>query len=446
MKLFVTRAAAASAALFLSLPGITALASPAEGDTLRLSLEDIFSRIETENRTMTMLKTAREAAEEGVRDAENARYPDVNASVNVSYIGDAYIADRNLGNWTKAPSPHFGNGFTLDASQVVYAGGALDAAVKMAGLESEAASVQIDKTREALRLMAAGQYLDLYKVANSIRVYMENITLTEKLIDEIQAKREAGVALANDVTRYELRLELLKLDLTRLRNTSEVLNYRICNMLDLPSGSVVVPQIEGEAHSGPSPESAQEWHDSAMNSSPEIRMSGINAEMALTRHTLAKSGILPKIAVVAHEGFDGPITFELPPIDKNLNIWYVGVGLKYDLGALYKSKRKISQAAVQSRQALEAKSVAEENLRNDVQQAYLDWRQSFVELETRRKSLQLAEENYERVHDRYVEQLALTTDMLDAFNMKLDSELAVQDAEAEIIYRFARLEYVAGIL
>lgn len=444
MNIGKMKAAETAAAIFLSMLASGAAVYAEDRDSLKLSLQDVFSRIESENSTMTMLRSAKEAAEEGIRDAKNARYPDIEASVNVSYIGDAYLTDRNLGNWTKAPSPHFGNGFTIDASQVIYAGGALNSAVKMAGLASEAASVQIDKSREGLRLMAAGQYLDLYKLANNIRVYRENIALTEKLIEEIQAKREAGVALANDVTRYELRLELLKLDLTRLQNTSEILNYRICNMLNLPETSVIVPDLAEET--GSVPVSAWEWHSSSLQSSPELRMSGINAEMAEVRHALAKSAILPKIAVVAHEGFDGPITFEIPPIDKNLNIWYVGIGLKYDFGALYKAGRKIKQAAVQSRQAAQAETVAEENLRNEVQQAYLDWRQAYVELETRRKSLQLAEENYERVYDRYVEQLALTTDMLDAFNMKLDSELGVQDAEAEIEYRLAKLKYAAGIL
>lgn len=444
MNIGKMKAAETAAAIFLSMLASAAAVHAEDRDSLKLSMQDVFSRIESENSTMTMLRSAKEAAEEGIRDAKNARYPDIEASVNVSYIGDAYLTDRSLGNWTKAPSPHFGNGFTVDASQVVYAGGALNSAVKMAGLASEAASVQIDKSREGLRLMAAGQYLDLYKLANNIRVYRENIALTEKLIEEIQAKREAGVALANDVTRYELRLELLKLDLTRLQNTSEILNYRICNMLNLPENSVIVPELAEET--GTAPVSAGEWHSSSIQSSPELRMSGINAEMAEVRHSLAKSALLPKIAVVAHEGFDGPITFELPPIDKNLNIWYVGIGLKYDFGALYKAGRKIKQAAVQSRQAAQAETVAEENLRNEVQQAYLDWRQAYVELETRRKSLQLAEENYERVYDRYVEQLALTTDMLDAFNMKLDSELGVQDAEAEIEYRLAKLKYAAGIL
>lgn len=416
----------------------------ATSDTLRLTLTDVFTRIENENQTMSMLRTAQEAAEEGIKSAKNARYPEINAELNVSYIGDSFLTDRNFSNYTKAPSPHFGNGFTLEAQQVVYAGGAVNAAVEMAEHEGHMSEAVISKSRQGLRLMAAGEYLDLFRTDNSIKVYKENIALTTKLIEEINARREQGLALAADVTRYELRLEMLKLDLVRLQNTREIMNYRLVNALGLPEGTVI-SSILGDDEDMRD-RSRQNWQEIAADASPEMKVSGIKADMALTRQKLVRSERLPKIAVVAYENFNGPITFEIPPIDKNLNIWYVGLGIRYNFSSLYKSGHKLKQAAIEVRQAEQAKNVTEEKLRNDVQKAYADYMQSYVELETRGKSLQLADENYERIHDRYMEQLVLVTDMLDAFNMKLDAELGVSAANAEIQYRLCCLRYAAGIL
>lgn len=416
----------------------------ATSDTLRLTLTDVFTRIENGNQTMSMLRTAQEAAEEGIKSAKNARYPEINAELNVSYIGDCFLTDRNFSNYTKAPSPHFGNGFTLEAQQVVYAGGAVNAAVKMAEHEGHMSEAVISKSRQGLRLMAAGEYLDLFRTDNSIKVYKENIALTTKLIEEINARREQGLALAADVTRYELRLEMLKLDLVRLQNTREIMNYRLVNSLGLPEGTVI-SSILGDDEDMRD-RSRQNWQEIAADASPEMKVSGIKADMALTRQKLVRSERLPKIAVVAYENFNGPITFEIPPIDKNLNIWYVGLGIRYNFSSLYKSGHKLKQAAIEVRQAEQAKNVTEENLRNDVQKAYADYMQSYVELETSEKSLQLADENYERIHDRYMEQLVLVTDMLDAFNMKLDAELGVSAANAEIQYRLCCLRYAAGIL
>lgn len=416
----------------------------ATSDTLRLTLTDVFTRIENENQTMSMLRTSQEAAEEGIKSAKNARYPEINAELNVSYIGDCFLTDRNFSNYTKAPSPHFGNGFTLEAQQVVYAGGAVNAAVKMAEHEGHMSEAVISKSRQGLRLMAAGEYLDLFRTDNSIKVYKENIALTTKLIEEINARREQGLALAADVTRYELRLEMLKLDLVRLQNTREIMNYRLVNSLGLPEGTVISSILGDEEDMRD--RSRQNWQEIAADASPEMKVSGIKADMALTRQKLVRSERLPKIAVVAYENFNGPITFEIPPIDKNLNIWYVGLGIRYNFSSLYKSGHKLKQAAIEVRQAEQARNVTEENLRNDVQKAYADYMQSYVELETSEKSLQLADENYERIHDRYMEQLVLVTDMLDAFNMKLDAELGVSAANAEIQYRLCCLRYAAGIL
>ncbi len=454
MRIIATEAAVA---VFLSMP---LYASPQSGpdenaiqqqetanvnkDTLQLTLTDVFTRIENENRTMAMLRTAQEAAEQGIRSAKDARYPEINAEVNVSYIGDSFLTDRDFSNYTKAPSPHFGNGFTLEAQQVVYAGGAVNAAVKMAEHEGRMSEAVISQSRQGLRLMAAGEYLDLFRTDNSIKVYEKNIALTTKLIEEINAKREHGLALAADVTRYELRLEMLKLDLVRLRNTREIMNYRLVNSLGLPEGTVISSALADDEDLRD--RSRQHWQEIAADSSPEMKVSGINADMALTRQKLVRSERLPKIAVVAYENFNGPITFEIPPIDKNLNIWYVGLGIRYNFSSLYKSGHKLKQAEIAVRQAEQAKDVTEENLRNSVQKAYADYMQSYVELETSEKSLQLADENYGRVHDRYMEQLVLVTDMLDAFNMKLEAELDVSAANAGIQYRLCCLRYAAGIL
>ncbi len=454
MRIIATEAAVA---VFLSMP---LYASPQSGpdenaiqqqetanvnkDTLQLTLTDVFTRIENENRTMAMLRTAQEAAEQGIKSAKDARYPEINAEVNVSYIGDSFLTDRDFSNYTKAPSPHFGNGFTLEAQQVVYAGGAVNAAVKMAEHEGRMSEAVISQSRQGLRLMAAVEYLDLFRTDNSIKVYEKNIALTTKLIEEINAKREHGLALAADVTRYELRLEMLKLDLVRLRNTREIMNYRLVNSLGLPEGTVISSALADDEDLRD--RSRQHWQEIAADSSPEMKVSGINADMALTRQKLVRSERLPKIAVVAYENFNGPITFEIPPIDKNLNIWYVGLGIRYNFSSLYKSGHKLKQAEIAVRQAEQAKDVTEENLRNNVQKAYADYMQSYVELETSEKSLQLADENYGRVHDRYMEQLVLVTDMLDAFNMKLEAELDVSAANAGIQYRLCCLRYAAGIL
>lgn len=60
--------------------------------------------------------------------------------------------------------------------------------------------------------------------------------------------------------------------------------------------------------------------------------------------------------------------------------------------------------------------------------------------------MELARQNYQVVNNRYLNQLALITDMIDATNMKLDAELGEVDARINIAYAYYKMKYIAGQL
>ncbi len=410
-----------------------------------MDISQLFELIEQNNTTLSVKKTGIEVAREGVKSAKSQRLPDINASLSASYNGNALLMDRDFTNVQNLTTPHFGNAFTLDAQQVIYAGGAVCAGIKMAEIGAEQATVGTELSRQGQRFLALSQYLDLQKIANREKVLRSNIELTQQLIDNINEKHAQGVALKNDVTRYELQLQTLKLNLTKLDNTRSILNHQLCNTLGIPVSERIEP-TEDTTEKTFGREGEEQWQKDATSVSPQLKMAQLNEEMSRQQEKLAKSELLPKIAVVASNNFNGPITFELPPIDKNLNIWYVGVGVKYSLSSLYKSNKKLSQARIATRQAQEQKALAQEELNNNVQAAYTDYLQSYVELETQKKNVELANENYNVINDRYLNQLALITDMVDAANMKLDAELSEVDARINIAYQYYKVKFVAGKL
>lgn len=408
-----------------------------------MTIAQLFDRIEAYSKTLRASRSGMEAAELGIAAAKSQRLPDVEASLSLSYIGNALLTDRNFSNGHWLSSPHCGNNFALEAQQVVYAGGAIDAGIKLAELGKRQAEAGMALTRQQARFVALGQYLDLFKIDNRIQVYEKNIELTRQLIAQINEKEAQGMALKNDITRYELQLESLKLGLTALHNNRSILNHQLCNTLGMSPETLIVPDAtpadtayghDGEAH----------WQQASTLSSPLLEQSGNAIRIAEQKERIAKSDRLPKVALVAANTFDGPILFELPPVDKNLNVWYVGVGVKYSLSALFKSNKRIRQAAVETRQAHEAHAVQEEQLNNQVQAAYVEYEQTYVELETQRKSVELARQNYEVMNDRYLNQLALVTDMVDASNLKLNAELSEVDARINITYAYYRMKFIAG--
>ena len=189
-----------------------------------------------------------------------------------------------------------------------------------------------------------------------------------------------------------------------------------------------------------------DWYTAAYANSPLMEQTELSTKMAEQQLKLAKSEMLPKVALVAADNLSGPFTYDIPPIDKNINYWYVGVGVKYPISSLFKKNKKISQAKTGVQRSLEQQRVAEQSLNNQVQEAWTLYQQTYADLDTQRKSVQLARQNYEVVNERYLNQLALITDMLDASNIRLNAELQEVDARINIVYAYYKLKFIAGTI
>ena len=418
---------------------------PAKAQTERqMTVDELFQLVESNSKTLQEQKISVEFARKGIEAARAQRLPDVNASLSASYNGNVVVMDRDFANAQGFSSPHFGNSFALEAQQVVYAGGAIDAGIRLAELQRDMAQNMEHSTLNIERFKALGQYLDLFKIQNRMQVYEQNIALTSRLIDDIRAKQEQGMALRNDVTRYELQMETLRLGLRRLQDQQAILNHQLCNTLGLnnvdikPDTTLIDLALaqDGEGY----------WQQAALATSPHIEQSELSTRMAEQQLKLAKSEMLPKLAVVAADNFNGPFTYDIPPIDKNINYWYVGVGLRYNISSLFKQNKKVRQAETGVQRSKEQQKVVAEGLDNQVQQAWTLYQQTYADLDTQRKSVQLARQNYQVVSDRYMNQLELISDMLDASNILLDAELQEVDARINIVYAYYRMKYIAGVL
>lgn len=410
----------------------------------KMTIGELFTLVESGSKTLRMQKSGVDVSARGIEEAKSKRLPDVGASLQMSYNGNVVMTDRDFGNVKGFSQPHFGNSFALEAQQVVYAGGAIDAGIRLAELQKSMSENAVALTRNQQRFLALGQYLDLYKLDNGIKVYESNIALTDKLIADINTKQQQGMALKNDVTRYELQMEQLKLGMRKLEDQKRILNHQLCNTLGL-EGVMVEPEVDLDRIGDAGIKEADLQSTAAMQS-PVIRQSALEMQASDQQLKLAKSEMLPKVALVASENFVGPFNYDIPPIDNNFNVWYVGVGVRYSLSSLFKSNKTVRKAKAQQLQSREAHAVASERVNNDMQQAYTIHLQAFVELHTQQKSVELAGQNYKVMNNRYLNQLALVTDMVDASNLKLNAELQEVNARINVAYTYYNIMYVAGNL
>lgn len=411
----------------------------------RMGIDEMFSIADKNSQSIKMYKTRIGIAGEALKSAKTQRMPDINISVSGSYLGDGRLWDRDFSNGTRIDMPHWGNNFAIEAQQVVYAGGAINAGIRMAELGKELAELDLEKNRQEIRFILLGQYLDIYKLDNQIAVIKKNLELTEQVITNMLARRKEGTVLKNDITRYELQKEQLKLQLTKVTDARQIANHQLVTTLHLEDGTIIQPDttlLEQQIQTL----SEQNWQEIAAENNIGLRQAQTDIMLSRQEVKIQRSEMLPHLAIVAADHLDGPITIEVPVLDNNFNYWYVGVGVKYSLSSLFKNSHKVNEAKLNVRKAQEAYKLSQEQVENAVQAGYVNFLTAFTELHTQENSVRLANENYSVTSNRYNNEMALLTDMLDASNMKLSADIGLVNARINVIYNYYKMKYITHTL
>lgn len=432
----------------------------------KMSLQSLFDLADQQNQRIKVSEVALKAAEEGVASAKSAMLPSVEFSLQGSYTGNAFLMSRGFSTSGtteyivpglgpqqvqngKQPTPHWGNSFTAQATQEIYAGGAIRSGIEMAKLGQQLAALDVEKNRQEVRFLITGYFLDLYKLQNQRQVIVKNIELTEKVIEQMKARREQGTVLKNDLTRYELQLQSLQLAKTQLEDAQQIIRHQMSTTIHLPEGEAFeldTQSLEEEAKALKTLTSEGMWQQTAAENNIGIRQALLATEMSEQKVRSARAASLPSVAVVAENNLAGPYTSDLIPKDANVNVWFVGIGVKYNLSSLWKNKHAIRKAKKESTQARERVQLAREGIENGVQANYTNLLTSSVEVSTQEKQVELADQNYAVVRNRYDNDLALLTDMLDASNMKLSADMALVNSRINMLYNYFKLKYLTNTL
>lgn len=416
-------------------------ADAAQGEVL--TLEELFRVAEGQSSRLRAAKAADRQAHVAADAARSARLPDVSASLQVSYIGDGFTTKRDFSDYQRAPIPHLGTGVGVEVAQPVYSGGAISASIAMAELRATAACYATDAARADMRFALTGYYLDIYRFTILRRVVEQNAGLARQVLAQMHARHDQGTALRNDITRYELLVSDLDLHLVKIDNTLSILRRNLAVTAGLDEGAVVEPDTTILLRSLPV-EGEEAWRDDALRNSPALKLSRQGVAMSRRAEDLTRADMLPKVGLKAAWTLDGPILVEIPPVNRNLSYWYVGVGVSYNLSSLWKARRSLAAdraATFAAQQELEA---ATDRTGMAIHADYTRYMEAYEELKTQHKSVELAESNYAVTATRYDADMALITDMVDAANAKLDAEQRLVDAKINIIYYYYKLLFTSG--
>ena len=132
--------------------------------------------------------------------------------------------------------------------------------------------------------------------------------------------------------------------------------------------------------------------------------------------------------------------------DLFINNWNIALSLSYNLSSLYRNKHKVREAIGNVSIYKNAEEQVIQEIRINVRSAFLRHNEALERVRSLRLSVRQAEENYRIVNNRYLNQLSILTDLLDASNVRLVAELQLTAARAESVFTYYQLLRACGNL
>ena len=430
--------------LGVALVGLLAKGYSQELTPFRLSLEQAIEMGLQNHQQLKISQAQLQAGEQQVRVSKTQQLPSVTFSANALYLGDAVILDKDWSKVQTVEMPHFGNTFGLQASQLLYSGGVIKKSIEIAELQKQLAELDLVGNEQNVKFLIISYYLDIYKLLNQFLVFEQNKLLAEQLLANITKLYEEDMVTRNELIRSELLIKNLELAILTIKNNHTILSNQMSYALGLPNDVLIIPteklntdvNIYSQVH----------YTNTARERHPTLQFAEKNLEIAEKNIAIQKSNWAPSVSAFGGYNMQRPITSSMPAMDMYNNSWNVGIGMSFKFDNFYKLNQRVNLSKSQARISQESLTYTQQNIELGVNAAYLKFQESEQQVRIMDESKMLANENYEIVRNKYLNQLAITAEMTDASNAKLNAELEYANAVINAMFQYYNLLKSTGSL
>ena len=123
-----------------------------------------------------------------------------------------------------------------------------------------------------------------------------------------------------------------------------------------------------------------------------------------------------------------------------------GIGLQYNIGSLWKTGAKVDLAKAKLHQVQASEELAGDQIRIQVSQAYHNYLLSVKKIEVYKTAIEQAAENYRITKNKYDNNLATTTDLLEADAAQLQAKLNYAMSKADAVVAYKKLQQTSGVI
>jgi len=389
-----------------------------------------------------------EQATGALQEAKDNKLP--NASVSGSYLRvnspninlktKAFEGSDSSGNSGSSPAVNQAMYGILNVSLPVYTGGRIRYGIESAKYLQQAVMLDAQNDKEGIILNAIKAYINLYKASVTVNVVKENLQQSLHRDSVLSRLEQTGLLARNDLLKAQLQSSNIELSVLDAENNRDIANVNMNLMLGLPEQTVIT--IDSSSFDkNIELKNLTDYEQLALQNRKDIQALSFRKKAATTGIAAAKAEMYPSIALTG-----GYVAADIPHLLTITNAVNIGVGIKYDIGSLWKTKSKIVQAQAREKEITANQALLDNAVRLHVNQDYENFLLSRKKIEVYERAVAQATENYRITKNKYDNNLVNTTDLLDANVSLLQSKINLAVAKADVLLAYDVLLETSGLI
>jgi outer membrane protein TolC len=327
-------------------------------------------------------------------------------------------------------------------TQPLFTGGALVSSYQMAKLGVDIAHKGLDRARQDTVVAVKEAYFHILKAEKLKAVALQAVEQVQSHVAVAQAFYEEEMIPRNDLLEAEVRSAQVQQDLIRAENSVAIAQAHFNTVLrrDVNEPAALEDIIAYQ----PEFFSLENCRKEALEKRPEMKEATLRLAQSQKGVTLAKSSYFPSVSVVANYqkmGDSGSLNGSPYEDDE---MWTVGAVCSWDIWEWGKRSYQVSSRKALAAQAEEGHKQTGDIIALEVKQAFLNLQESEKNIFVARTAITQAEENFRLNKELYNEQMATTTEVLDAQTLLTQAQNNYYNALNDYHIAKARLERAMG--
>ncbi|MBX3254312.1 MAG: TolC family protein [Chitinophagaceae bacterium] len=414
----------------------TAITSYAQNRTL--SLQEAVTMGLQNSKQLTLANHAIDKAGSALEQAKDASLPSAKISAGYSHalmLARSFYMPSSDGSEPKKLTLPFDNSVymaTLSISQPVFSGNQFRYARKSAELVIEVSKLDAEADKEEIVFNIINAYINYYKLKQNQKILAQNLSDIESKLQEIKKFESQGLATRNDVLRFELEKSNMKLSAIELENNRKIVNYNLDIMLGLPENTVIEEQ--DVSYKLDMNDSFEDYLARALKDRKELTGLKYQDKISDINIRKVKDEKLPTVGVGGNLYYINPSKDIIPKNGAYLAPFMIGVNVGWDISTLYKNKNKLTEAKIQKQEVADQNEIIKDQVRTEVYKSYIQYKQALEKITVLQEAIVQAAENERITESKFQNNLATTTDRIDAqtllYQSRINLELAKSDATA----------------